>query len=92
MIIEELVDEGTRVRHYSDENLRIRQIETGIVYDDAVDVIPCRYTYEETDEPIPPEPPEPPEVPEEFRHLVPPIPPVPNFVEAEFIVEDSEEE
>lgn len=31
---------------------KIRQVETGIVYDDAVDVIPCRYTYEATDEPI----------------------------------------
>lgn len=40
------------IRHYSDKNFKIRQIETGIVYDDAVDVIPCAYTYEETDEPI----------------------------------------
>jgi hypothetical protein len=31
----------------------IRQVETGIVYYDAVDVLPCKYTYEETDEPIP---------------------------------------
>ena len=52
MIIEEIVDKGTRVRHYSDRQLKIRQIETGIVYEDAVDVLPCRYTYEETDEPI----------------------------------------
>ena len=28
------------------------QIETRIVYDDAVDIVPCRYTYEETDEPV----------------------------------------
>ena len=54
MIIEEIVDKGTRVRHYSDQQLKIRQIETGIVYEDAVDVLPCRYTYEETDEPITP--------------------------------------
>lgn len=54
MIVEELIEDGARVRHYSDENLKIRQIETGIVYDDAVDVIPCRYTYEETDIPIEP--------------------------------------
>lgn len=40
------------VRTYSDSGLKIRQIETGDVYDDAVDVAPCRYTYEETDEPI----------------------------------------
>ena len=50
MIIEEMVDD--RIRHYSDKNMKIRQIETGIVYEDAVDVLPCRYTYEETDEPI----------------------------------------
>ena len=53
MIIEEHLSE-TRVRHYSDQHLRIRQVETGIVYDDAVDAVPCRYTYVETDEPIPP--------------------------------------
>lgn len=52
MIKTEHVDSGTRIRHYSDENFKIRQVETGIIYDDAVDVIPCRYTYEETDIPI----------------------------------------
>lgn len=30
----------------------IRQIETGAIYEDAVDVLPCRYTYEETNEGI----------------------------------------
>lgn len=40
------------VRHYSNEGFKIRQIETGILYDDAVDVVPCRYTYEESNEPI----------------------------------------
>ena len=33
---------------YSDNNKKIRQIETGNIYDDAYD-IPNRYTYEETD-------------------------------------------
>ena len=42
-----------RIRHYSNQGLRIRQIETNVIYDDAVDVIPCRYTYEETNESIP---------------------------------------
>ena len=42
----------TQIRHYSDENFKIRQIDTGILYDEAVDVVPCRYTYEETNEPI----------------------------------------
>lgn len=40
------------IRHYSDSNFKIRQIETGRVYDEAVDLLPCRYTYEETDEAI----------------------------------------
>jgi len=40
------------VRHYSDAGMKIRQVETGNIYDDAADIIPCRYTYEETDEPI----------------------------------------
>lgn len=40
------------IRHYSDAGMKIRQVETGNIYDDAADIIPCRYTYEETDEPI----------------------------------------
>ena len=81
MLIEELIDEGTRVHHYSDENFMIRQIETGILYEDAIDVMPCRYTYEETDEPIPePEPePEPEEIdPIALRYMrsIPPINPM----------------
>ncbi len=37
---------------YSDIKHYILQVETGGIYDEAYDVIPCRYTYEETDEPI----------------------------------------
>lgn len=51
MIVEEVISE-TLVRHYSDEGMKIKQEETGAVYDEAVDVIPCRFTYTETDEPI----------------------------------------
>lgn len=54
MIIETYLSD-TRVRHYSDRGVMIRQIETGNLYEDAVDVLPCRYTYEETDEPIRPD-------------------------------------
>lgn len=54
MIIVELVDNDTRERRYSDKNVMIRQVETGILYEDAVDVIPCKYTYEESDVPIEP--------------------------------------
>lgn len=52
MIIEEFISDNTRVRHYSDRNLQILQVETGIVYDEAIDILPCRYTYTETDIPI----------------------------------------
>lgn len=52
MIIEKYLSE-TRVRHYSDSGMMIRQVETGVLYEDAVDAVPCRYTYEETDEPVP---------------------------------------
>lgn len=51
MIQTEMVDD--RIRHYSDKGMMIRQVETGILYEDAVDVMPCRYTYEETEEPLP---------------------------------------
>ena len=50
MIIQQYVENGERIKHYSDSNYKIRQIETGIIYEDAVDIIPCKYTYEETDE------------------------------------------
>ena len=40
------------IKHYSDNAMYIRQVETGIIYTEAVDVFPCRYTYEETDTPI----------------------------------------
>lgn len=50
MIITEQTD--GLIRHYSSLNLKIRQVETGVVYDEAYDIYPCPYTYEETDEPI----------------------------------------
>lgn len=52
MIRTETMADG-RIRHYSDLGVKIRQVETGIVYEDAVDSFP--YTYEETDELIPPD-------------------------------------
>ena len=55
MIITEVISPRRELR-YSDKNLKIRQIETGNLYDSAEDNIPCRYTYEETDIPIPEEP------------------------------------
>ena len=40
------------VKHASDSGKIIRQVETGREYTLAVDNLPCRYTYEETDKPI----------------------------------------
>lgn len=37
---------------YSDEQYKIKQLETGNVYDDAIDVENAPYTYEETEEKI----------------------------------------
>lgn len=39
-------ESGENATHY------IRQRETGILYSDAVDVLPCRYTYEATGTPV----------------------------------------
>lgn len=50
------VGERTLIAHKSDNKKYIRQVETGREYVTAVDVIPCRYTYEETERDIP-EPP-----------------------------------
>lgn len=52
MLIEEKIS-PKRVHHYSDAGMMIRQVETDRLYEDAVDRIPCRWTYEETDTPIP---------------------------------------
>lgn len=47
MIVQEDYD-ARLVRTYSDvEGMGIRQVETDIVYVEAIDVKPCRYTYEE---------------------------------------------
>lgn len=52
MILEEFLNDNTLVRHYSDKGAKLKQIETGIIYDDPVDINPCPYTYEEINEPI----------------------------------------
>lgn len=48
-------------RTYSDANYKIRQIETGAIYDEAIDVEGAEYTYEETEEKI--------EIPEEMEEM-----------------------
>ena len=37
-------------RTYSDQGFMVRQIETGILYSEPIDVEDAPYTYEETDE------------------------------------------
>ena len=39
-------------RTYSDSGLKIVQNETGVIYDEAIDVENAPYTYSESDEPI----------------------------------------
>lgn len=52
MIIQENISE-TLIKHYSDAGMLIKQVETANLYSEAVDVQPCRYSYEETDTPVP---------------------------------------
>ncbi len=52
MILTEYLNDGTLIKHYSDKGVMLLQVETGVKYSDPVDVVPCRYTYEETEEPI----------------------------------------
>ena len=56
MIVKEYYDmrlDGVALyRTFSDAGFRIRQVETGIIYDDAIDVDGAPYTYEETNEAI----------------------------------------
>lgn len=42
-------------RTYSDEGKQILQVETGVVYEEAVDIENAPYTYVEYEEPIEPE-------------------------------------
>lgn len=50
MIQVEYLNDGTLVKHYSDAGYMLLQNETGLKYSDPIDVVPCRYTYTETDE------------------------------------------
>lgn len=42
----------THCRHYSDNNKIIIQVETNNEYSDAIDILPCKYTYIEGDKDI----------------------------------------
>lgn len=50
MIKSEIISDGTLIRHYSDSGYMIMQNETNNLYPEAIDRIPCRYTYAETTE------------------------------------------
>lgn len=54
MIKQEKVKIGNRelLHTYSDTKHYILQVETNVEYDEAYDVIPCRYTYTETEKEI----------------------------------------
>ena len=51
MLVQEKISD-TLIKTYSDAGFLIKQVETGIEYGEAVDVLPLRYTYVETDKPI----------------------------------------
>lgn len=55
------IDENGKIyghleRHYAeDENgvkYKIKQIETDVIYDEAIDLYPCKYTYEITNDTV----------------------------------------
>ena len=52
MIKTEMMRDGALIRHFSDAGKMIRQVETGAIYSEAVDIVPCEFTYEETDQVI----------------------------------------
>ena len=54
MIIREFLEtreDGVNLyRHYSDKGVMLRQVETGILYSEPIDIEEAPFTYEETDE------------------------------------------
>lgn len=59
MVVKEFYEtreDGVKLyRNYSDEGYMIKQVETGVLYGEAIDVENAPYTYEETDIFIKPE-------------------------------------
>lgn len=45
------VENEKLVQHKSDDDKRIIQLETGRIYDEAIDLYPSKYTYAEVMEP-----------------------------------------
>lgn len=50
MIKTEYINNDTLIMHYSDAGFMLLQNETGAFYSNPIDVVPCRYTYTETDQ------------------------------------------
>jgi hypothetical protein len=50
MILTELLNDGTLIRHYSDQGFLLLQVETGAKYAEPIDIVPCPFTYSETEE------------------------------------------
>lgn len=55
MIKTELLNEGTLIKHYSDKGVMLLQNETGNMYGEPIDVVPCPFTYTETEELVNPD-------------------------------------
>ena len=51
MILTEFLNNETFIKHYSNTGMMLLQNETGLLYSDPIDLIPCQYTYTETDIP-----------------------------------------
>lgn len=52
MIVAEYLNNETLIKHYSDQGMMLLQLETGHKYSEAIDIVPCVFTYTETEEPI----------------------------------------
>lgn len=52
MLVIEKITINTKcyVKHFSDNGSKLLQNETGQIYDEAVDLEPCKYTYSEVKE------------------------------------------
>ena len=50
MIQFEYLNDYTLIKHYSDQGFLLLQVETGAKYSEPIDIVPCPYTYIETDE------------------------------------------
>ena len=50
MILTEYLNNETLIKHYSDQGFLLLQNETGVKYIEPIDIVPCPYTYTETNE------------------------------------------